>query len=430
MGRHALTRFRRFLDEERGLPPPPPKPLNPQRLLRYQADLPAWLVDQLTRYQQIRQVGWRPARLTQATVNFWNTHTCFWRWFCARQPLHSLADVDRAHIHAFIDDQLAAKYSVKSINLFVQSFQSTLRFLQERGHSVPQALLRRANLRPPDDLPRFLPDEQVGRLQAAVEQRVDAATAPARRRDALLDRAFFYLLWQAGLRVSEVEDLQQVDLNLPGRQLTVRRGKGGKDRTVYLTPAICAAVDAYLVVRGSAAADHVFLYRHAPLPPELVANRIRAAGKRAKVRVTPHMLRHTFATQLVNAGCPITTIQQLLGHKRLATTLIYTRVHNRTVADDYFRAMESVEQRLAPPETAPEPETSASSPESIDVAPLLDLAEQLADPLPAPQQALVAALWQGLVALRDGQGRAAGRPREVRNAEPAAVEWLVAAVPS
>ncbi len=60
-------------------------------------------------------------------------------------------------------------------------------------------------------------------------------------------------------------------------------------------------------------------------------------------KVTPHMLRHTFATQLVNAGAKITTIQTLLGHERLNTTMTYARVHNQTVRDDYFRAMEQIE---------------------------------------------------------------------------------------
>ena len=65
------------------------------------------------------------------------------------------------------------------------------------------------------------------------------------------------------------------------------------------------------------------------------------------VKVYPHRLRHTCATQLLNAGCRITSIQRFLGHKRLNTTMIYARAHDQTVADDYFAAMERVEQRLA-----------------------------------------------------------------------------------
>lgn len=70
---------------------------------------------------------------------------------------------------------------------------------------------------------------------------------------------------------------------------------------------------------------------------------MRTASKRLGFKVTPHMLRHTFATQLVNGGAKVTTIQALLGHQRLNTTMTYARVHDKTVVEDYFRAMEAIE---------------------------------------------------------------------------------------
>ena len=110
------------------------------------------------------------------------------------------------------------------------------------------------------------------------------------------------------------------------------------------------------------------------------------------------MLRHTFATQLVNAGCPITTIQALMGHKRLSTTLIYTQIHNETVAEDYFTAMEMVEQRLVnqlPPEQDVE-----VSPSNDTTSHLLKLVDGLQkEPLTDNQQDLLSELGQRLVAL-------------------------------
>jgi hypothetical protein len=82
---------------------------------------------------------------------------------------------------------------------------------------------------------------------------------------------------------------------------------------------------------------------------DFIRGRIKATGERAGVKVTPHQLRHTYATQLLNAGCKITTIQALLGHRHLNTTLTYARVHDRTVADDYFAAMATIEERLRLP---------------------------------------------------------------------------------
>ena len=110
-----------------------------------------------------------------------------------------------------------------------------MRFLQEEDYLVPQALLRLHGLKQPDRLPKYLTDEQVRALRDDFERRVVAAMGPHRLRDALLDRAIFYLFWQSGLRLGEVEELRLEDLDLAARKFTVRNGKGMKDRTVYLT---------------------------------------------------------------------------------------------------------------------------------------------------------------------------------------------------
>jgi hypothetical protein len=99
-------------------------------------------------------------------------------------------------------------------------------------------------------------------------------------------------------------------------------------------------------VRGEGPSDHVFLYRNRSLRKDLVRDRVKAAGERVGVKVSPHRLRHTFATQLLNVGCRVTSIQKLLGHRRLNSTMTYARVHNRTVAEDYYAAMDKIEKRL------------------------------------------------------------------------------------
>ena len=340
----ALNRFRRFLRLERGLAE---TSLNvaPPDLSRYQDELPGWLVVQLTHYQHVRQANWRPSRLKQAIIAFWSKHTRLFIWLFAHYPIIDLADLRREQLFAYIDERLAAGYSPKGVNQDVRAFQAVLRFLQERGFQIPRSLLRLPGLKECNTLPRFLTDEQVNKLRADLERQVKRASTSTQERNALLDRAAFYLLWHGGMRLGELEELCLADLNLAQGQLIVRRGKGLKDRAIYLTDAALAALTAYLTVRGSGASDHVFLFRHRPLCKDFVRGRIKAAGARAEVRVTPHQLRHTFATQLLNAGCRVTTIQVLLGHRHLNTTMTYARVHDRTVADDYFKAMTAIEER-------------------------------------------------------------------------------------
>jgi len=176
------------------------------------------------------------------------------------------------------------------------------------------------------------------------------------------------------LRLGEVEELRLEDLDLPGRRVLVRNGKGLKDRTVYLTNAAVVALSAYLEVRGVGPTDHVFLYRNEALKKDLARTRIKDAGKRVGVKVYPHKLRHTTATQLLNAGCPVTSIQKLLGHKKLNTTMVYARAYDQTVEVDYYAAMERVEQRLALVE---EPAGSSRPISTDERGQLLDLAERL-----------------------------------------------------
>jgi site-specific recombinase XerD len=300
---------------------------------------------------------------------------------------------------------LTSGYAPSSINIDLYTFQATLRFLQGRGLVVPQALLKVAGLKVPDSLPRFLTDAQIGQLRHDLEQRVKIASTAAQRRNALLDRAAFYLLWQAGLRVGELEELSLADLNLGQQRLMIRQGKGLKDRTTYLTTSTITAVKAFLTVRGTERSDHLFLYRRRPLCKDLIRDRMKAAGKRTGIKVTPHMLRHTFATQLLNAGCKVTTIQALLGHKRLNSTMVYARVHDQTVANDYFTAMSVIEEQMylqLAAEANPERGIDSRNKNNNSPADLLTLTTSLqTEPLTESQQAVVDKLQYGLLALAE-----------------------------
>ena len=110
---------------------------------------------------------------------------------------------------------------------------------------------------------------------------------------------------------------------------------------------------------------------------DLVHARIRDAGKRVGVKVYPHRLRHTTATQLLNVGCPVTSIQKFLGHKKLNTTMVYAYAHDKTVEEDYFTAMSRIEQRMQLVDQPVKVNLPVSIPERKH---LLTLAEQLFAP--------------------------------------------------
>lgn len=376
---HSLEKFRQFMRHERGqsLVTVRVEP-GELRFERYCLGLPEWLVTELRTYQRLRQSRWRPARLATQIRQFWDTHTAVWRWIAAQQPGFSLAEVKRSALVKFADAQLERGLAVSTINTLLRSFHAFLLFLQEQEYTVPRSLLCLPTLKQPDRLPRFLTDEQIRRVRGEVERQVSEARFAVVKRDALLVRAAFYLLWQSGLRLGEVEELRLEDLDLAGRKVMVRQGKGQKDRAAYLTDTTVAAIEAYLPMRGQGASEHLFLYRHLAVQKDLLRCRIKAMGERVGVRVTPHQLRHTCATQLLNAGCKVTSIQKLLGHRSLDMTLVYARVHDHTVATDFYAAMNRVEQQL---EVAPE--LKAVEPLSIPLftrAALLVLTQRLAEP--------------------------------------------------
>lgn len=372
--RNSLAIFRRFLLHQRGQIEIKARHYDPAP---HTAGLPGWLVDELVRYQHLMHSNWRDARREDNIRRFWSGHLRVWRFLVEQCAVQELADIRRKMLYDYAEHRLEAGSSVATINADLRGFTGLMLFLQEQGFNIPQALLRVHSLKQPERLPRFLTEEQVRLLRDEFEAQVARARFSNHRRDALLSRAIFYLLWQCGLRLGEVEELRLEDLDLPGRKLSVRNGKGIKDRTVYMTDTTVRVLADYLTARGQGPTDHVFLYRNQPLRKDLARSRIKDAGKRVGVKVYPHRLRHTTATQLLNAGCPVTSIQKFLGHKKLSTTMVYARAHDATVEADYFAAMGCIEQRI---ELVGQPVETPEAVNESERGQLRILAEQLFTP--------------------------------------------------
>jgi integrase/recombinase XerC len=174
-----------------------------------------------------------------------------------------------------------------------------------------------------------------------------AATAtddPLGRRD----RAILELFYASGLRLSELTGLDLEDVNLSSRMVRVL-GKGGKERLVPFNSTAASAIRTYLkdrelLVRGLAGRTRrnpVFVnYRGAPLTTRSVDRLVRryVASCSARLGISPHALRHSFATHLLQRGADLRAIQELLGHARLSTTQRYTHVNAAQLLDVYRRA--------------------------------------------------------------------------------------------
>jgi len=294
-----------------------------------------------------------------------------------------------------VDTRLAAGISPVTLNGELRALQQFLRFLAgqdrpARERSVLARMLRLESLKTNRPLPQDVPLVQLRHLLQAIEAEI-ACSHGRNRRMGLLDRAWVFIMIHSGLRVGEVRRLRLSDLDLEGKKVRIEQSKGLKDRIVCLSTPTVEALHTYLQVRGPAATEHAFLYRHQPLSATYCSQRLKTYARRCGVLVKPHQLRHSCATLLLNAGAPILTVQTILGHKFIDTTLGYARLYDGTVAADYYRAMAEIESRFEGGENATTPPDSGQ---------LLALVDALhAGTLNNGQRDTVQALRAGILAL-------------------------------
>lgn len=190
---------------------------------------------------------------------------------------------------------------------------------------------------PPKRLPKALPVHDVTRL-------LETAGAPGTTL-ALRDRALLELLYGTGARISEAVGLDVDDLDLDAAAVRLR-GKGGKERVVPVGSFARDAVSAYLVrarpqLTGAGGGPAVFLNaRGGRLSRQSAWTVLRSAADRAGVtaEVSPHTLRHSFATHLIDGGADVRVVQELLGHASVTTTQVYTLVTVDSLREVYAAA--------------------------------------------------------------------------------------------
>jgi site-specific recombinase XerD len=161
------------------------------------------------------------------------------------------------------------------------------------------------------------------------------------------------LMLRCGLRVEEVAHLSRAAIDFKRRQIVVVNGKGGKGRVVYLSNDAYDALMAYLTVRPVTKTPKLFLVekglcRGHPLSVRGIQKRVEYYGRKAGIHISCHQLRHTMATQLLNADAELATIQDLLGHNWVTTTQRYCKVSNVKVQRDYYKAIQIVMARTTP----------------------------------------------------------------------------------
>ncbi|MGD9648756.1 MAG: tyrosine recombinase XerC [Pirellulales bacterium] len=244
--------------------------------------------------------------------------------------------IDTQLLRGYLAGMHDAGYAATTIARRLASLRSFFRFGQREGWTKGNPARPLRTPRKPRKLPHFLSTEEIGRLLSAPSSREPLG---------LRDRAILETMYSAGLRVSEVVGLDDPDLDFSGGLITVR-GKGKRERLAPLGSYAAQALRAWLKQRdegakATTARRPVFTNRlGGRLTTRSVARLLEKYLKATGLdgRTTPHSLRHSFATHLLDRGADIRSVQELLGHKSLSTTQIYTHVSTASLREVYERA--------------------------------------------------------------------------------------------
>ena len=261
--------------------------------------------------------------------------------FAGKRGFGAPEDVDTVVVRAYLayltTERKLAKSSVARKMAALRSF---FRHMVRRGVLTRSPTVNIATPRKQNPLPKFLGEDAMADLLGAPD---------TSRPDGVRDQAILEVLYASGMRASELVALDLTDIVLTGvgeGEARIRRGKGGKERIALLGKSAVTALQAYHrsarpVLLGKQATNAVFLNRWGGRLSDRGVRRLfdKYCESVATVhKITPHTLRHTFATHLLDHGADLRVVQELLGHADLATTQIYTHVTTQRMQDVYEKA--------------------------------------------------------------------------------------------
>jgi site-specific recombinase XerD len=296
-------------------------------------------------YVKRRLHTWPARRRRVRTLSLLNELEHLWGWFLAHRPITHPGQLGLKDLWDYQTDQQAQGYAAGTINRRLDYIVGIARELAEREEPVDNSVFRLRYLPRPESLPRHLTEAESQRLETFLKAHLDSPDPAVR-----LENACLFVLLHSGLRAGECADLRFQDLDLTGKRLIVRQGKGQRDRLVYLSDVTCQAIRSYLQDHPQRQNNPLWLQRNGhPISPEWLRQHVAQVGQAAGIdHLFPHRLRHTCATRLLNAGMDITRIQKLLGHEMINTTMIYARVQDATVEADYRQALNQIERQQTP----------------------------------------------------------------------------------
>jgi integrase/recombinase XerC/integrase/recombinase XerD len=254
--------------------------------------------------------------------------------FYGKSGKRELGEMERADLEAFIEHEQDRGMHISTVRTRLACIIAFLHFLMEQDLISGSLLKRGIKLKLPDVLPRAMNPADVRKLLCVIED--------------IRDRALFLLLLRTGIRIGEALGLRLNDLDIKGRKVHLYEGeKNSMGRVVYLSDDALFAIKLWLRRRDKGKEFIFYGKSNGHLCYStgryLFMKYLKQAGLDQKV-YTVHCLRHTFASELLNAGMRLECLQQLLGHQDIEVTRRYARLTDTTREEEYFRAMAVIEK--------------------------------------------------------------------------------------
>lgn len=288
------------------------------------------LLDKFLRYLKVER------NFSPFTVRNYNTDIIGFLEFLKEKNIESLEDVDHSIVRHYLHRLLERGVVRASISRKMSALRSFFRYLNQQGLIATEPMSKVYGPKSEKRLPTFLTTEEILRLLSTP----DISTPHGLR-----DLAILELLYAAGLRVSEIASLNVDNVGLATRQIRVW-GKGSKERIVLMGKPAAEALEQYLnfgrsKLLGKERTNALLLNRYGRrIAERRIQYIIKKYAEQAGLsgRVFPHMLRHTFATHMLDGGADLRVVQELLGHANLSSTQVYTHVTRSQMRSRYLDA--------------------------------------------------------------------------------------------
>ncbi len=258
-------------------------------------------------------------------------------YFCHEQGLNNPKDIDYQVIRAFLNYLYNKKYSNRAISRHISSLRSFYKYLKKEDVIKNNPMTLISNPKIEKKLPKVVYSKELEIILTTPD-----LNTPLGIRDTLI----LELLYATGVRVSELVNIKLMDIDMAQKEIKIL-GKGSKERIVLYGMRCATLIENYLhnvrprLINTQYSQSYLLLSKTGrPINTREIRYIIDDVVKKAglKIHISPHVLRHTFATDLLNNGADLRSVQQLLGHESLSTTTIYTHITNERLRHVYLSA--------------------------------------------------------------------------------------------